>query len=326
MLRYLRALESCHRLPKYPSMAMLSHRQGWSLAGLLLCFPLVLLSASASDPPQTSYRTGTSEVRVSFFATDENNHLVETLTRDDFAVVDSGMVIRDFRSFTRSEETRLDISLLIDTSESVAPRFHETTADVSRLLSQRYLTSADRISVIAFSGLQPRALCDNDCTDPATLRRVSEIKAGGATPLFDTILYSARLMSKRRAAGVRQVLILFSDGNDTVSMASAREALDAVLATGAVLYTIDLDSSKNTSNQSTLLKQMAEAAGGRSFAMRQGALNALQAVLADLHASYVVTYELPNHVSGFHSLRILPKHNLNLQFHSRRGYSYDEIH
>ena len=49
----------------------------------------------------------------------------------------------------------------------------------------------------------------------------------------------------------------------------------------------------------------------------------LNAVLDDLHASYVVTYDLPNHRPGFHSLRLLPTHNLNLTFHHRTGYLYD---
>jgi len=51
-----------------------------------------------------------------------------------------------------------------------------------------------------------------------------------------------------------------------------------------------------------------------------GEADILHAVLADLRASYVVTYQLPSRSAGFHALRILPKHNLNLRFHCRRGY------
>jgi hypothetical protein len=69
---------------------------------------------------------------------------------------------------------------------------------------------------------------------------------------------------------------------------------------------------------------MAEATGGRSFSVQDDAADVLEAALADLSASYVVTYPLPSRMAGFHSLRILPKHNLNLRFHCRRGYFYDE--
>jgi hypothetical protein len=70
---------------------------------------------------------------------------------------------------------------------------------------------------------------------------------------------------------------------------------------------------------------MADATGGRSFSAQDDVTDVLEAALADLRASYVVTYALPSHAAGFHSLRILPKHNLNLRFHCRRGYFYDEV-
>ena len=54
-----------------------------------------------------------------------------------------------------------------------------------------------------------------------------------------------------------------------------------------------------------------------------GAASLLNAVLEDLRASYVVTYDLPSHQAGFHALRLLPTHNLNLTFHSRSGYNYE---
>jgi VWFA-related protein len=125
------------------------------------------------------------------------------------------------------------------------------------------------------------------------------------------------------------VLILFSDGDDTISKISAREALQTVVSAGALLYTIDLnaiDSKGRAKNRddsgSQVLRQMAEATGGRYFCTREQATDALQSALEDLHASYVVTYELPSRAAGFHTLRILPKHNTNLQFHCRNGYFY----
>jgi hypothetical protein len=71
------------------------------------------------------------------------------------------------------------------------------------------------------------------------------------------------------------------------------------------------------------LRRVSEATGGRYFSLRDGAATVLNAVLEDLRASYVVTYALPSHQDGFHSLRLLPTHNLNLTFHSRNGYFYE---
>jgi hypothetical protein len=43
-----------------------------------------------------------------------------------------------------------------------------------------------------------------------------------------------------------------------------------------------------------------------------------------LHSARVVTYVLPESGPDFHSIRILPTHNLNLQFRCRTGYYHRE--
>jgi VWFA-related protein len=305
-------------------MASLSHRQGWSFAVLLTIFPCVFFASTTNDVPSVTYRTGTSEVRIAFFATDQNNHLVEKIDENDFAVVDGDEVIRDFRSLVRSDETALDIVLLVDASESVAPRYQAVSRDVLRLLAQNSNVSSDRISVITFAGLKPSVVCSGDCNNTALEAKLVSSSATGSTPLFDALRFTAQFISNQPAPGARQVVILFSDGIDTISGTSARDALDAVTATGAVLYTVDVRASRRESEGKYLLQQIAEATGGRSFSFQDDEARILQAVLADMRASYVVTYPLPSRAAGFHSLRILPKHNLNLRFHCRRGYFYEE--
>jgi VWFA-related protein len=303
-------------------MALLSQRQGWSLAVLLAAFPYLLFARAGNDVPDITYRTGSSEVRVTFFATDENNRLVQAIDRNDFAVVDGDMIIRDFRSLTRSDETKLEVVVLVDASESVAPRFHAIADQVMRLISRQH--SGDNLSIITFSGLRPAILCTAECGGAVVENKVRSLTPSGATPLFDSLAFSARYIAERHTPGVRQVLILLSDGNDTISGSSARQALDAVIGTGALLYTINPNKTARDFKGSIALQEMAEATGGRSFSAPDDAADVLEAALADLHASYVVTYPLPSRTGGFHSLRILPKHNLNLRFHCRRGYFYDE--
>lgn len=304
-------------------MAMLSPKPAWSL---IVVFAISSVPfAATGDAPSSAYRTGTSEVRISFFATDERNRLVETIDKDDFAVVDSGMVIRDFRSLVRSDETALDIVLLVDASESVASRFSSITNDVLELVSQNPPPLRDQFSVITFAGLEPRVLCSGDCQTSASKQKLLAVHAADATPLYDALTFASGFISKRQAAEVRPILIVFSDGHDTASRASARDALDAVIASGATLYGIDLNEPNAAVRKTSPMAQMAEATGGRSFLMNEGVAHVLEALLADQRASYFVTYQLPSRAAGFHSLRLLPNHNLNLQFHCRRGYYYEEV-
>ncbi|MGA7752567.1 MAG: VWA domain-containing protein [Candidatus Sulfotelmatobacter sp.] len=304
---------------------MLSHRQGWSLAVLLAIFPCIFYASDTSDTPPTTYHTGTSEVRIAFYTTDENNRLIENIVVDDFAVVDSGKVIRGFRSLTRTSETTLDLIVLVDASDSVAPRFQQTRQDVLRLISEGASTiPEENISIVTFAGLQPQVLCAGDCLTAAKQEKLLSLRPGGMTPLFDALSFTARFLSHRRTSSVRQVLILFSDGNDNISVTSAQDALSKLVAAGALLYSVNLGSSPQNTGGDSLLQQMADATGGRSFFSHDDTVDVLESILADLRASYVVTYSLPSRALGFHSLRILPKHNLNLRFHCRRGYFYEE--
>jgi VWFA-related protein len=311
---------------------MLTH---WHTRSVLLAlFALAYVSAAddtnrSSDLP--TYRSTVSEVRVTFFATDENNHPVATLTKSDFAALDDGRVVRNFRSFTHSDETALEVVALVDMSESVAPRFRVAMSDVLQLVAREQSIPDDNISVLSFGGtsggIRPAILCSSGCRASDSVNRLLAVKSSGTTPLFDALIFGADFISHHRRAGVRPVLILFSDGNDTISLHSAREALQAVRDGGAVIYSVDMGTSRNQMSGSMLLRQVSEATGGRYFSPRffqqDAPATLLNAVLEDLRASYVVTYDLPSHLAGFHSLRLLPTHNFNLTFHSRNGYDYE---
>ncbi len=305
---------------------------------LLALFVLTCASAAENTNHSSSlptYRSTVSQVRVTFFATDENNRPVATLTKSDFAVVDSERVVRNFRSFTPSDETSLDVVALVDLSESVAPRLRIAIRDVQELAAREQSISDDNVAVLSFGaalkgtfgGTQPAVLCSSGCQASDSVSKLLAVKSGGATPLFDALIFASDFISHHGRAGVRPVLILFSDGNDTISLHSAHEALEAVVAGGVPVYAVDLGSSRSQTTRSIFLQQVSEATGGRyfspHFSPQDGAASVLNAMLEDLRASYVVTYDLPSHQAGFHSLRLMPTHNLNLTFHSRNRYYYE---
>src|SRR5437660_446809 len=112
-----------------------SGRRPWPLLALLV-FCAGISPATAGDPAEYTYRTSVTEVRLSFSALDQNNHGVATLQASDFAVVDKDVIVRNFQSFTRSDWTKLEIAILVDASESVAPHFRQEMAGILELASQ----------------------------------------------------------------------------------------------------------------------------------------------------------------------------------------------
>ncbi len=309
------------------------------LALFVLTYAVLTYAAAAASANDSSnlptYRSIVSQVQVTFFATDENNRPVAALTKSDFAVVDNGLVIRNFRSFTAADETSLDVVALVDLSESVAPRLRVAIREVEQLVAREQSIADDNVAVLYFGAefgaasgaasgeIRPAILCSSGCRASGSVSRLLAAKDSGTTPLFDALIFASDFISHRRRAGARPVLILFSDGNDTISLHSAREALDAVVAGGALIYSVDMGKPANPSAGSMFLRQVSDASGGRYFSLQDGVANVMSAVLEDLRASYVVTYDLPSPQAGFHSLRLMPTHNLNLRFHSRDRY-YDE--
>lgn len=285
---------------------------------------------------QPTYRSTVSEVRVTFFATDENNRPVETITKSDFAIVDNDIVIRNFRSLMRAEETALDVVVLMDLSESVAPRFRAAMNALVQVVAREQSIADDNVSVVSFAGIKPALLCSSHCGSSEALEKLASLKSGGATPLFDALTFAAELISHHRSAPgrplARRVLILLSDGNDTISLQTAGDAVEAAREAGALIYSVDLAASSGhpTSQPgSVFLRRLSEATGGRYFSSLSSLSSQpegstlFNAMLDDLRASYVVTYDLPSHEVGFHSLRLFPTRKLNLTFHSRNSYNYE---
>ncbi len=276
--------------------------------------------SSSEESTNSSFHSSASEVRLVFFATDEYRRPVETLRQDDIAIVDDENVIRDFRSFTRSDAIKLDVVVLIDSSESVLPGFHQEAADVQQLISRWPGNPNDRVSILAFSGKETRFVCTADCRSSYTADQLASVPKGGATPLFDAIETATDFLVRRRQPDVWPMIVLFSDGEDTTSRASLRGTLAKVLASEAQVYAIDVSRPGPPSNGAATLQRIADDSGGGYARISEGPVRTVREVIENLHYARVVTYVPPASGSDFHSTRILPSHNLKLQFRCRRGY------
>jgi VWFA-related protein len=281
-----------------------------------------LALGAPGDTPDATYRANVAEVRLIFSATDQNNHVVATLNEGDFAVVDRDTVVRGFRSFTRSGWTKLYVVVLMDTSGSVTPRLRQEITDVVRVTCAGAGIPEENLSLVSFHGIKPSLICAGNCRASSALDRLSALKAGGLTPLFDSVVFAAGLLAQRGDPDTRKILILFSDGEDTISRHSSADAMEAALASELRIYAVGLSNAAYPSTGAFALESLAGATGGRFFAAREGISKVLESVLEDAHATFTVTYKLPSRAAGFHLVRILPTHDLHLQFRCRRGYYY----
>jgi VWFA-related protein len=293
-----------------------TNQRSWLLVVCL--FFVSRATAAPQDAPEATFRTSAAEVSVTFSATDQNNHGVTTLHENDFAVVDRDFIVRTFRSFSHAEYTRLDVALVVDTSGSVTDRYRQELVSVAQLLSEAHGVPEQNPSMVSFAGNQPSLVCSRDCASHA----VDELlpRPGGLTPLFDSIVFASHLLQQRGDPHARKVLILLTDGDDTISQHSFADAMVAALANQVHIYTISMDPREGTG--AARLRALASATGAQAFTLQEGTNALVDAVFEDFHSTYTVTYGVSTRRPGFHAVRIFPTHNLNLHFHSPNGYSY----
>ena len=297
---------------------LLAHR--YNLPELLVLVVCQLCAIGApGETPETVYRANVSEVRITFSATNQYNHSVATLNPGDLAVVDKDVIVRNFQSFTLAQFTRLEITILIDPSESVGAQYREEIAQVLELISKTSGVPDDSISIVSFHGVQPTLICKGNCRTSHAADLIPSSASGGVTPLYDSLIFAADTFSWQDPQ-VRKVLILFSDGEDTISRNSASDTIEVPIAHDIEVYAVAMRPS--ISRGSVFLQNLAAATGGRTFLLSDGAHSIADAVLDDFHASYQLTYKLPHMSAGFHTVRILATRDSNLHFRCRRGYFY----
>src|ERR1700722_918143 len=133
-------------------------------------------------------------VNLLFSVTDRDNRVITDLERSDFQVFDDN-ARQEIRFFSRQTDLPLRVGLLLDTSNSIRPRFEfEQGAAVDFLFSvirrdrdQAFLMSVDD---------QPEVL-QGFTPDVDQLRNViMKQRAGGGTALYDAIYKACELVMK----------------------------------------------------------------------------------------------------------------------------------
>src|SRR4029450_9361863 len=140
----------------------------------------------------------------------------------------------------------------------------------------------------------------------------SGLEANGSTALRDAVHLAIQLDPRDRA---RSLLLVFSDGHDTVSWLTEDAVLDSVRRSGLVIHAVRLD-------QDAFLDRLTQAAGGRAWsATSDRQLRELfTQALDEMRARYLLTYT-PRGVdtAGWHAVKVSLK-NRRGEVTARPGY------
>ena len=157
---------------------------------------------------------------------------VQNLSDTDFEIYEDGK-LQIISRVGRQEEQPLRLALLLDISASVRNRLkfeQEAALDFFR----RVLRPQDRAAFYAFNH---DVYLRQDMTSSlsALETAVRGLEARGATALYDAIFIAARRLEREPG---RRVIVVVSDGQNTVSRVTRERALEEVNRTDAIIFGI----------------------------------------------------------------------------------------
>jgi Ca-activated chloride channel family protein len=277
-------------------------------------------SASAQQQPPAPVerqlpRAGTLHVEsrlvpVAVNVTDEHGSPVSGLTQDDFEITEDNKP-QKIAVFDREAATPLQIVLAIDTSGSVSIDDHLEHA-AAKSFVKTLLRPQDRIDLMAFSDRVDEVVgFTNDAHRIESA--LGNLPRGDATAMYDAIYLGSQRMSQSPVNGARRVLVMITDGENTVRHGTYDAALEQAERAGAMIYSlivvpVEADAGRNTGGEHALI-QMSNDTGGKYYyvADKHDLAPAFQHVSDDLRTQYTLGYYAPPRgveLSGLRHIRI----------------------
>jgi Ca-activated chloride channel family protein len=266
-------------------------------------------------------------VRLTVTVRDDEGRLVAGLTARDFTVLEEGrsQVVRLFVPAVEPgphEELALDVGLLLDTSQSMAAELQLTQEAAVRFL-QAIPRARDLLTI--FFDQDIRISRYDSEHQQGLFDRILESQASGNTALYDAI---AVYLSRVNDAPGRKVLVLLTDGEDTVSSLTVSEVLELARSSTATIYAIAFPgqyaySSTRAMMARAFLYQLAALTGGAVFTpSRSKDLPAVyDQILEELSAQYVLGFvsDSPRRDGGYRRIKVEVSRK-GLKLRHRAGY------
>ena len=262
-----------------------------------------------------SVRVDVVQLHVS--ALDKDGRFVKGLGRDDFSVSEDGRP-ESITGFEVADNMPLNIGLVVDASGSMEkgmPFVHEASAELFRTL----MREKDHGFVIEFRD-RPRFLQELTSDSPSLQRAARDVKAEGATALYDAMvlgLYQFRTLQGRRA------LIVVTDGDDNRSHVDYDTLLRYARSAGAPIYFIAVNIPLTDFKSRRITKQIALESGGEVFSIGNASKmgEVTKRIEEELRSQYIVAFksDSPKPPSEYRAVSVASK-KPGITLRTIRGY------
>jgi len=288
--------------------------------------------------------TPSSQRKISLTVQDKDGRFVDDLY-PEYLTISENKASREILKLERRTNEPLSVAILIDTSAS-----QERTLAGTKLAAQKFVesilrSSKDRSALVSFTG---EATIQQDLTnDLAKLRAaIDRVKfvpplgyqgggvvisntppnraqlLAGSTAIWDAIWVTVDGMTS--AADSRRVIVLLTDGEDTISKLNLRDAIEHAAKNDIAIFSIGIANDKGYGLNRDNLKRLSEETGGRAFFPKK--VVDLDAIFSEttqaLQSQYVLSYCAANQKPAAKRVKIeievknpqLRKSNLQLSY------------
>lgn len=269
-------------------------------------------------------RVSVDLVTVPVTVTDQKNHPVLDLSKDDFRLFEdqSEQKIQYFFS----EDAPLSIGVLVDLSSSMGNKIDSVRQAVSEFFSNA--NPADDYFVITFAD-KPKLLADTTQSVETIQAKLGAAQAKGNTALADAIFMGVRKL--RTAKYDRKALLIISDGGDNHSRYTESEIKSMVKEADVQIYAIGIFDQAPVQPEEIagpqLLTEVTEVTGGRMFTVSNPSeLSDIATKIGiELRNQYVLGYRPTNRNKDGHwrkiKVKLLPPKGLpHLNVYAKTGY------
>ena len=264
------------------------------LPATLAMVAVPLAAVPQQMPKIPPYHVNVRLVNVFVSVTAPNGAPIGGLTKSDFALAEDG-IPQKIAYFERDTSMPLSIVLAIDTSGSVYKDL-----DVERRAAYDFvralLRPVDRFDLMVFNS-------DVEEIVPFTnnLRQIDDglrhLTPGPATAFYNAIWLASKRLAARQG---RKVLVVISDGGNTVDGVTYPQALEQAVRGEAMIYSlIDVpilaDAGRDTAGEHAMIS-LSQGTGGQYYYIENGDLeDAFQQVSQDLRTQYLISYYPSRH-------------------------------
>ncbi|HSR52407.1 MAG TPA: VWA domain-containing protein [Acidobacteriota bacterium] len=312
---------------------------------LLLFFPAFQV---AQDDPSPNFRVRSNFIKVPVTVMDERGKLINTLTKDDFALIDEGQQ-RPIENFLLTQAP-VNVALLLDVSGSL-----EEEIDEIKQAALRFVSAFDRQDHFAVISFAERVEVLQDWTNrkKKIKKALKKLEPGLRTALWDALLETTR-ETIAKVSG-RRVIIVLTDGLDNQSLSNYEDAIHGLLRNDVSLYIVSrtriikpqvaksnrveflnrvmknvLEEDANYvdiyfEEKETAMEHLAESTGGRVlFPTRLVELrNSYAQVARELKNQYLLTFEPPLESDRrFRRIEVVCKRDEGRRIYHRLQYAW----